>query len=70
MLVLTRKLHESIQIGDEITIEFLSVDIRHNTIKLGICAPSGVKIMRTEVLARAGTDFLVPDRGAENARDH
>ena len=66
MLVLTRKVHESIQIGDDIRIELLSVDVRHGTIKLGICAPNDVKIMRTEVLARAGTYSEVPDRGPVN----
>ncbi|WP_368503262.1 carbon storage regulator CsrA [Alkalihalophilus sp. As8PL] len=47
MLVLTRKLKEAIQIGDEIEIKILSVD--GDQIKIGIEAPKNVEIHRKEV---------------------
>ncbi|WP_100374052.1 carbon storage regulator CsrA [Bacillus sp. FJAT-45037] len=47
MLVLTRKLKEAIQIGDDIEITILSID--GDQIKLGIDAPRHVDIHRKEV---------------------
>ncbi len=47
MLVLTRKISESIKIGDEITITI--IDINANHVKLGIDAPSILKIYRKEL---------------------
>ncbi|MDM5361251.1 carbon storage regulator CsrA [Peribacillus sp. RS7] len=47
MLVLTRKLNESIMIGDDIEITILSVE--GEQIKLGINAPKNVDIHRKEI---------------------
>lgn len=47
MLVLTRKLNQAIQIGDDIEIKILSVD--GEQIKIGINAPMNVEIHRKEV---------------------
>ena len=47
MLVLTRKLNESIQIGDNIEITVLSV--QGDQIKLGIKAPKDIEVHRKEV---------------------
>ncbi|MQY77252.1 MAG: carbon storage regulator CsrA [Spirochaeta sp.] len=47
MLILTRKLNESIMIGDQVEISV--VDIRGDQIKIGIKAPKHVKIYRQEV---------------------
>jgi carbon storage regulator len=47
LLVLTRKINESIQIGDEIEITILSVS--GDQIKLGINAPKDIEIHRKEV---------------------
>lgn len=47
MLVLSRKINQSIVIGDD--IEIMLVDIRGDQIKLGINAPKTVKIFRKEV---------------------
>jgi carbon storage regulator len=47
MLVLTRKLKEAIQIGDDIEIKILAVD--GDQIKLGIEAPRNIEIHRKEV---------------------
>ena len=47
MLVLTRKLNEAIQIGEDIEITVLS--IQGDQIKLGINAPKEIDIHRKEV---------------------
>lgn len=47
MLILTRKIGESIAIGDDIQIHV--VDIRGSQVKLGIMAPKEVEIYREEV---------------------
>jgi carbon storage regulator len=47
MLILTRKLGESIQIGDNIKITVL--DDKHNQVKIGIDAPDEVEIWRDEI---------------------
>ena len=47
MLVLTRKLNESIMIGDE--VEITVVDIKGDAIKLGIDAPKDIKVHRKEI---------------------
>ncbi len=47
MLVLSRKIEESIIIGD--SIELRIVDIKGDQVKLGISAPRNVSIYRKEV---------------------
>ncbi len=47
MLVLARKINESIMIGDE--IEVVVIDIKGDQIKLGIRAPRSVSVHRSEV---------------------
>ncbi|MGO4102354.1 carbon storage regulator CsrA [Leifsonia sp. YAF41] len=48
MLVLTRKLGEKILIGDDIVVTVL--DVRGDSIRLGVDAPRGVRIQRDEVV--------------------
>ena len=50
MLVLTRKSGEKIQIGDDISI--LIMEIKGKQVKLGIDAPSDVKVHREEIYHR------------------
>jgi carbon storage regulator len=50
MLVLTRKLGESIRIGDNITVKVVDLDSRH--VKLGIDAPRTVSVNREEIYER------------------
>lgn len=47
MLVLTRKLNESIVIDGNITVTV--VEVRGNRVKLGINAPVDVPVMREEI---------------------
>jgi carbon storage regulator CsrA len=50
MLVLTRRINERIQIGKDITVTILRVQGR--VVKVGIEAPEGVQVLRTELLER------------------
>lgn len=48
MLVLSRKLDESIVIGDDIVIKVVSID--NGVVKLGIEAPKDISIIRDELI--------------------
>ncbi|MEW6064625.1 carbon storage regulator [Desulforamulus profundi] len=48
MLILSRKKHEAIHIGDDIIITVL--DISGDHIKIGIDAPKNIQIYRAEIL--------------------
>ena len=47
MLILSRKLDEKIQIGDDITITI--IDIHGEQVKIGVEAPKSIKVFRQEV---------------------
>jgi carbon storage regulator len=55
MLVLTRKLGEAIQIGDDVSVEVL--EVRGNRVRLGITAPNAVSVNRSELLVTLSSDF-------------
>lgn len=57
MLVLTRKSDESINIGDNITITI--VEIKGNSVRLGIKAPSNLKIYRKELYEKIKQENLL-----------
>jgi carbon storage regulator len=67
MLILTRKLGESIAIGDDIKITFL--DIKGKQLRIGIEAPKNVSVHRDEIYQAiqeqnrqaAGSDILIAD---------
>jgi carbon storage regulator len=67
MLILTRKLGESIAIGDDITITFL--EIKGKQLRIGIEAPKHVSVHRDEIyqaiqeqnLQAAGSDVQISD---------
>ena len=48
MLVLTRRLGESINIGDDIVVTLLSV--AGSQVRLGITAPQNIRVVRQEIL--------------------
>jgi carbon storage regulator len=47
MLVLTRKVHQSIVIGDE--VEVVVLEVRGEQVRLGIKAPKDVAVHRKEI---------------------
>lgn len=50
MLILVRKVQQGIWIGDDILIKIL--DVERDRVKLGIEAPSNVRVVRQELLDR------------------
>jgi carbon storage regulator len=56
MLVLTRKLNESIMIGED--IEVMVLDVREGFVKLGIKAPREIQVHRQEVFAEIRAENL------------
>jgi carbon storage regulator len=60
MLVLSRKVDQSIMVGDSITITVIS--IRDDVIRLGISAPPEVLILRQELREQREQDRLDRER--------
>jgi carbon storage regulator len=50
LLILTRRVGESIQIGDD--VQFVVLGTKSNSVKIGIQAPSSTKVVRAEILDR------------------
>ena len=67
MLVLTRKRGESIHIGDGIVITIL--DVRPSRTRIGINAPSSVRVRRDEVLHAAHFEMAIEAVDTDSARD-
>ncbi len=63
MLVLSRKLNQTIRIGNDITI--MVVDIRGDKVRLGIQAPAGITILRSELLTAIAEPIDQPGLVAE-----
>lgn len=71
MLVLSRKVQESIRIGDD--IEITVVQVSGNRVRLAISAPATCKVMRTELISadsasQAGVLADEPDDSSASAR--
>ena len=47
MLVLSRRINQSIKIGDD--IEIMIVDVRDNQVRVGVSAPRDVAVHRKEI---------------------
>jgi carbon storage regulator len=65
MLILSRKLNESIVIEGKIIIKVLRID--KDTVKLGIQAPSDVAVHREEVYAVIQRNKLAAEGGGSSA---
>ncbi|MCW5941765.1 MAG: carbon storage regulator CsrA [Fimbriimonadaceae bacterium] len=65
MLVLTRKVHQSIIIGDE--IEVVILEVRGEQVRLGIRAPRNVAVHRKEIFNQIQEE--TQSAGAVDPRD-
>jgi carbon storage regulator len=57
MLVLTRKSGEEITIGDEVVVSV--VEIKGSQVRLGIKAPKGISVHRSEIYERIQRENLL-----------
>ena len=71
MLVLTRRVNEQIQIGDQVSLSVVAIE--GNKVRIGIDAPSNIKIIRGELLAdrrkanaNASPRILIVDDSADD----
>jgi carbon storage regulator len=58
VLILTRRVGESLRIGDEVTVTVLG--IKGNQVRVGIAAPKSVAVHREEVFERIKSEQTTP----------
>jgi carbon storage regulator len=61
MLILTRKIGESILIGDNITIKV--VETGKNSVRIGIDAPKDITVLRQEVFDTIQQENILSSKG-------
>ncbi|MFH2060650.1 MAG: carbon storage regulator CsrA [Pseudomonadota bacterium] len=64
MLILTRKIGESIIIGDDIVIKV--VEIGKNSIRIGIDAPKEITVLRQEVYESIQRENILSSQGEKS----
>jgi carbon storage regulator len=63
MLILTRRNHESIRIGDDVIITVLAIN--GNQVRIGIEAPKSVAVHREEIYERIKSQQHTPSLNGE-----
>lgn len=64
MLILTRRVGETLMIGDEVTVTVLGV--KGNQVRIGVNAPKHVSVHREEIYERIKRENLPDDQGSDD----
>jgi carbon storage regulator len=66
MLILTRRVGETVMIGDDVTITVLGV--KGNQVRVGISAPKNVAVHREEIYERIKREQQPEELATENTK--
>ena len=67
MLILTRRVGETLKVGDDVSVTVLG--IRGSQIRIGITAPKGIGVYREEIYDKKRNSDEQPAEDAKEAKD-